>query len=282
MFSHKHNFIDILRNINQFEESPTIKLLMISIYVSISGIFRVFISSILLNTHINLVMGLACGLIIYSVYTFDRITDVRFLGSDKVIGVTASLCAAFIGIGVFYLNGQLLLGIFPFAICYLYSKGLKIGKHTYALKAGYGFKNLVIGSTWGILIVGSAGFGNFIPFIIVFLLYGVKLFCNSNENDFKDITSDSLAGLKTLPVLLGAQKLKIILLSLHILAHLIVYSAMLNGIITLDYIILLCSFFCGGFCILNCNNAQTPISRFFRDGESTMTVLLLLAAHFLW
>jgi 4-hydroxybenzoate polyprenyltransferase len=212
MFSHKHDFIYLLRNIQQLEENPTLKLLMISIYVSISGIFRVFISSILLNTHINIFMGLACGLIIYSVYTLDRITDERFIGSDKVIGITVSMCASFIGIGVFALNGQLLLGLFPFAICYLYSKGLKIGSSALKLKGGYGVKNLVIGSTWGILIVGSAGFGNFIPFLVVFLLYAIKLFCNSNENDFKDIDSDTLAGLKTLPVIMGAQYLRVFLL----------------------------------------------------------------------
>jgi 4-hydroxybenzoate polyprenyltransferase len=262
MFSHKHDFIYLLRNIQQLEENPTLKLLMISIFVTISGIFRVFISSILLNTNINLFMGLACGLIIYSVYTLDRINDVRFLGSDKIIGTTVSLCAAFIGIGVFFMNGQLLLGLFPFIVGFLYSKGLKIGSHTYALKWGYGVKNLVIGSTWGILIVGSAGFGNFLPFLVVFLLYAIKLFCNSNENDFKDIDSDTLAGLKTLPVIMGAQYLRIFLLSLHTLAHSIVYLAMLHGIIKLNYIILICSFLCGGFCILNCNNAQTPISRF--------------------
>jgi 4-hydroxybenzoate polyprenyltransferase len=273
MFSHQREFLNIVRNLKTFEESPTIKLLFVSIYVSISGIFRVFISSILLNTNINLIMGLACGLIIYSVYTLDRITDERFLGSDKVIGTAVSMSAAFIGIGVFAMNGYLLLGLFPFAICYLYSKGLKISNHAFKLKGGYGIKNLVVGITWSIFIIGVTCDSIGLPLVVVFLFFCTKSFINSTINDFKDIEGDTLSRIRTLPIALGKPQTRNLLLVLLVFCNLLLYVAMVTQIISFNYTILICSFVCGIFGINTYKNTLSWFSKGIREGESLITIL---------
>ena len=288
-----HTQTPFLNNIARFfqHNNATFKLLTDSVPVSISGAFRVYIAALLLNVCPSLLICLASGLIIYSVYTLDRALDCEedlinrqeLSGSCKEVGLVFSLITFLIGSYIFMKAGILALAFLPLVTGFLYSKGLKIGKFKLRLKGGLGVKNIVVGIMWGMFIAGVAGqYCSYSYSIgIVFLLYGVKTFVNSVIDDFKDIKGDTLAGIKTLPVKLGEIKTCNFLLVLHIISHIILLSALVNGIIAFEHVIIIGSFICGLVCIYRYTNESKYKERkyemlVFKDGESAITSVLIL------
>lgn len=155
----------ILYSIPTFNRSSaTIELLKSSVAVAISGALRVYIAAILLGTHVSVITCIAGGLIIYSVYTLDRsleseedlVNRKELNGSKKEIGLAVSILTFLIGSYVLSKEGLFILAFLPLVAGFLYSKGIKIGRYTLKLKGGLGIKNVVVGITWGIFILGSA------------------------------------------------------------------------------------------------------------------------------
>jgi 4-hydroxybenzoate polyprenyltransferase len=278
-----------------FFNSATSKLLQSSLGISISGTFRIYLASLLLGSSVSSLLCLAGGLVIYSVYTLDRalgckedlVNRSELNGSCKNIGVIVSVVTFLIGSFIFLQNDILWLAFFPFVTGYLYSKGLRLHGFNLRLKAGLGVKNLVVGLTWGIfLALVSLSDSRYLSSLVaLFLLYGTKTFINSIIDDFKDIKGDTLAGIKTIPLSLGEQKTRNILLTLHIAAHLVLFIMCINGII-LNPAIVVYSFLCGLVCILRYTNEQNYINRkyemtFFKDGESFFTLLFIYCFNFI-
>ncbi|NLN44809.1 MAG: UbiA family prenyltransferase [Methanosarcina sp.] len=289
-------------------KNATVELLKSSILVAFSGALRIHIAFLLLQTSLPSKTGshisdiftcIAGGLIIYSVYTLDRalgseediINRKELSGSRKEIGLAACMLTFVIGSYLLAKEGMIALAFLPLITGFLYSKGIKIGKFTLKLKGGLGVKNFVVGLTWGVSISGLAGSTckSILPMVIVFIFFGVKLFINSAIYDFKDIKGDTLAGIKTLPVSLGVRNTRNFLLGLHLLSHLILGIALINGVLAPEPLIVLYSFICGLFCIQNYtkNDDDEPPFRSLErtilvDGESTSIVgLRTIAVSFL-
>lgn len=271
------------------KKNATLELLKSSILVAFSGALRIHIAFLLLQIHSSIFTCIAGGLVIYSVYTLDRalgseediVNRKELSGSRKEIGLAASMLTFVIGSYVLTKEGMLALALLPLVTGFLYSKGIKIGKFALKLKGGLGVKNFVVGLTWGAFISGLAGSTcrSMLPIILVFTFFGVKLFINSTIYDFKDVKGDTLAGLKTLPVSLGAQNTRNFLLGLHLLSHLILGIALINGVLAFEPLIILYSFICGLICIHNytkTDDMETTSHKFERtilvDGESTSIV----------
>jgi 4-hydroxybenzoate polyprenyltransferase len=146
---------------------------------------------------------------------------------------------------------MLIFAFIPFITCYLYSKGVQIGKFTFKLKGGFGVKNLVVGFTWGFFIAGLAGRNceNIFPIVLVLTFFAVKLFVNSTIFDFKDIKGDTFAGIKTLPVSIGEQNTRKLLNGMYLLSHVILGIALIHRIIAFEPLIILYSLICGLICI---------------------------------
>jgi 4-hydroxybenzoate polyprenyltransferase len=281
------------------QKNATLELLKSSVLVAFSGALRIHIAFLLLQIHSSILTCIAGGLVIYSVYTLDRALDSEedlvnrkeLSGSRKEIGLAASILTFVIGSYVLAKEGMLALAFLPFVIGFLYSKGIKFGKFTLKLKGGLGVKNFVVGLTWGAFISGlaSSTCKNMLPLILVFTFFGVKLFINSAIYDFKDIKGDTVAGIKTLPVSFGARNTRNFLLELHLLSHLILGIALINGVLAFEPLIVLYSFICGLICIQNYTKTddEEPSFRKFEriilvDGESTSAVgLRTIAGAFL-
>lgn len=271
------------------KKNATQELLKSSILVAFSGALRIHIAFLLLQIHSSIFTCIAGGLVIYSVYTLDRalgseediINRKELSGSRKEIGIAVSMSTFVIGSYVLAKEGMLALAFLPLVTGFLYSKGIKIGKFALKLKGGLGVKNFVVGLTWGAFISGLAGSTcrSMLPILLVFTFFGVKLFINSAIYDFKDIKGDTLAGIKTLPVSLGAQNTRNFLLGLHLLSHLILGISIINGVLAFEPIIILYSFICGLICIHNYTKTDDVESRsrnlertILVDGESTSIV----------
>lgn len=270
---------------------PTINLLKSSILVSFSGALRIYIAFLLLQIQSVFLNCLAGGLVIYSVYTLDRALDSEedlanrpeLKGASKNVALLICFMCFLAGATILTLNGLFFFAILPLVTGYLYSKGAKIGKFNLKLKGGLGMKNLVVGITWGAFIAGIAGFSatNIFAVFIVFLYFGLKLFINSAIYDFKDIKGDTLAGIETLPVVLGQKKAKMVLFSLHFFSHAILFMSVITGTIAFEPIILGYSFIIG---LLYIENFAEPVEietqnrlakrLFMIDGESTSIIAL--------
>jgi 4-hydroxybenzoate polyprenyltransferase len=268
---------------------PTINLLRSSVLVSFSGALRIHIAFLLMNISSVFLNCLAGGLIIYSVYTLDRAMDSEedmanrpeLKGASNRTALIISLMCFVAGAAILTSDGLMIIAFLPLITGYLYSKGLKIGKFDLKLKGGLGKKNLVVGITWGAFIAGIAGIdsGNVVAPLIVFLYFGMKLFVNSTIYDFKDIKGDTLAGIRTLPVVLGQRKAKKILLILHLLSHSILLAAIITGTIAFEPVILIYSLFIG---LLYIKSFAEQVERetkkrlagrlFMIDGESTSII----------
>jgi len=217
----------------------------------------------------------------------DLINRKELYGSCKEIGFAASILSFVIGGYILAHNCLLWVALVPLVTGLLYSKGIKIGKYSLRLKGGLGVKNLIVGLSWGIFITGLAcsACKHVISIIVVFILYGVKVFVNSAIDDFKDIKGDTIAGIQTLPVYFGELTTRHFLLGLHVFSHLILGIALLKGRIAFEPLILACSFLCGMFCIMRYTNEEKYMKgkaglAIFKDGESTLIVLLSVVTDY--
>jgi 4-hydroxybenzoate polyprenyltransferase len=282
-------------HLNSSEKNATLELLKSSILVAFSGALRIHLAFLLLSIPSSMLTCVAGGLIIYTVYTLDRalgseedsVNRRELNGSNKKVGLVVSLLAFLIGICILAKEGMLAIAFIPFVTGYLYSKGIKIGKFALKLKGGLGIKNIVVGLTWGIFIAGLAGkgCGGLVPIVMIFIFFGVKLFINSAIYDFKDIKGDTLAGIKTLPVSMGARKTRTLLIAIHMLSHMAIGIALINGALAFEPLIILYSFACGLICIQKFTYSESEeflsqnIERtFLVDGESTSITGLRMIA----
>ncbi|MDK2948820.1 MAG: hypothetical protein PWQ63_1980 [Methanolobus sp.] len=286
-------------NLPRINPSPTVNLLKSSVLVSFSGALRIHIAFLLLHIQSVFLNCLAGGLIIYAVYTLDRALDSEedlanrpeLKGASKKTALIISLICFLAGAAILTVNGLIFFAFLPLVTGYLYSKGAKIGKFNLKLKGGLGMKNIVVGTTWGAFIAGIAGIyaADLLAPAIVFLYFGLKLFVNSAIYDFKDIKGDTLAGIKTLPVVLGQKKAKIMLFSLHILSHIILLLSIITGTLAFEPIILGYSFIIGLLYIksfaepVDVETKNRLVRRLFMiDGESTTIVgLRTIASGFI-
>lgn len=268
---------------------PTLHLLKSSVLVSFSGALRIHIAFLLMHISSAFFNCLAGGLIIYAVYTLDRAMDAEedlenrpeLRGASNKFALLISLICFLIGAAILTSNGLIFFAFLPLITGYLYTKGIKIRNFNLRLKGGRGMKNLVVGSTWGAFIAGIAGIDatTIIAPLIVFLYFGMKLFINSTIYDFKDIKGDTMAGINTLPVILGERKAKMMLFSLHLLAHLMLVAAIITGIIAFEPVIIIYSLAVGLLYIktfaeqVDIETKSRLTKRLFMiDGESTSIV----------
>lgn len=288
-----HNFKDRIKHA-RLSNFATLELLKSSILVSLSGAIRVYLAALLLQTNVSALTCIASGLIIYSVYTLDRTLDseedainrTELNGSKKTVGLAVTLASFLIGTYFFARRGMIFFAFLPFVTGYLYSRGIHLGSHSLKLKGGLGVKNIITGLTWGLSIVGVAGYAckSIFSEILIFLFYGIKLFINSTIYDFADIKGDILAGIKTLPVSLGEQKTRILLFTLLLVSHITVAIALIKGVIGFEPLLILYSFICGLVCVTsytNMDKINNPVQKWVRavlvDGESMITVGLIFA-----
>lgn len=269
----------------------TIRLLNSSTLVGVSGGLRLYLAFLLAGIKPLFPLVVASALIIYATYTLDRsleskeddINHQELADANKMTGLIVSGIAITIGIVLFFSKFLILPPLFPFIVGILYSRGISIRKKEFKLKGGLGIKNMVIGITWGGtigLIIASTGHA--LAALVICLFFGMKLFINSTIFDLKDVKGDLAAGIQTLPVVLGEQKLKWILLSLCVIQHIILALAMAWGILIPIIVFLLYSFFSEALVIISYSpafeSANSWLQRKFRsimiDGESMIQVII--------
>ena len=233
----------------------TLKLLITSVMIAISGSFRTYVAYLLVGYDVVISNIAAVFLIIYAIYAFDRIKGgeedninrKELTGARKDIAYIVCAFSLICGVLILFLHDLILVVIIPFIVGYFYSKKIVIGKYSFKLKGGMGTKNLIVALTWGIFITGVVMKGHSDPIaaISIFSFLFIKTFINTVMNDFSDVTGDKSAGLMTLPICLGEKKTRCLLMGIHMFEHVIIAIIMIKGMLEFEIIILLSCFFSG-------------------------------------
>lgn len=265
----------------------TIKLLGTSLLVSISGGFKLYAAFLLLGIEPSIAVCFASSLVIYAVYTLDRtlkskedeINRGEFGSSNKSCAALAICASLILSLVIFASKLSPLPILFPFIIGFAYSRGVKIRKDFLKLKSNRGIKNFVVAFTWAtniIIILQYWGIDIF-PLLFVWLFFFLKSFINTVIYDFRDVKGDTLAGLHTLPVLIGNKNTRALLYMLHVFVHLQIVIAILLGKVRFDFVILPYSALIGLFYVGFYSTTKERNGRLrdiIVDGEWTIAVLL--------
>lgn len=277
-----------------FFNSPTLRLLNSSTIVAISGGLRVHIAFLLAGIEPNIMIYFGIGLIIYAVYTFDRSLGSKEDAINKCEFIEARRRTAIIACIIAFLAGALILAgeniyfasFFPFIVGYIYSKGIRIGKFKLKLKGGMGGKNIVIGLTWGGTMASAVSkWTENTTEISIFLFFAVKLFIYSTLNDFKDVKGDSAAGIKTLPVCLGKDRVRKMLMILCLLLHIGMVVSLFMGFIKPELVILGYSFIVGITCTyfyISAFETKELRTRKYLDSESAIALVIRTTMDYLF
>lgn len=228
---------------------PTLQLLNSSTVVAFTGAVRLHIAFLLAGIATKIPIYIAFGLIVYATYTLDRSIDCAEdtinnpgrCGADHNIGLTAAVAAFCVGSFLLVQEGIFLAPLLPLLIGYLYTRGIRIGSEKFTLKGSCGGKNCVIGVTWGgtIALITSHWCTTTATLAVIFIFYFSKMFVNSVVFDFKDITGDKAAGIRTLPVWIGETSTRAVLIAVILALHLFMISALIAGFIRNEWIIIL-------------------------------------------
>jgi 4-hydroxybenzoate polyprenyltransferase len=231
-----------------FFDSPTLRLLNSSTAVAIGGGLRLHIAFLLAGLAARIPEYCACALIIYATYTLDRALDCKedainkseLRGANTRIGLLACAVTFLAGSAIFIADGIYLAPFFPFIIGYIYTRGIRIGPYEFRLKGGCGMKNLIIGITWGgsVALVVGQWCTSLMTIWIIFLFFALKLFTTSCVNDLKDVRGDMIAGIRTIPAMLGEHLTKKVLILILLILNGVTVCAIYSGEIRNEWIIL--------------------------------------------
>jgi 4-hydroxybenzoate polyprenyltransferase len=239
--------------------APTLHLLNSSTLVGFSGGLRLYLAYILAGIIPDIALIAAASLIIYATYTLDRslghkedqINRRELSGANYSAGLAASGFAIMVGTLLFFSKYLFIPPLFPFMVGFLYSRGIHFRGKEIKLKSGAGVKNMVIGITWGGTIgLIIAATGHIAAAAVIAFFFTFKLLINSAIFDLKDVEGDLCAGIRTLPVCLGEQKLKYLLFVLCIIQHMMILLAIVAGILVHATVFLIYSWGVSSFVIV--------------------------------
>lgn len=269
-------------------------LIFNSLFIALVCVFLTYVSFEVFNVQPNLTLLLAVFLSTFSVYSLNRLTDMEedsvnvperesyVKGKEKTL---LALCILSYGIALllgFLVNPvSILVLLFPLLIGILYS--LEVSPKLPRLKNIPGMKNFSVTLSW---TVGAVFIplvfhypGLWITFLLFFFVF-IKFLVNTMSFDIRDIEGDKKSGVRTIPVLLGRSRTKILLLGIQstlIIWLLIVVS---EGIFAHYWLVFAFSIIYG-FCYIHYFSENRKLEVFSRDLFVDGEWMLLAALCFL-
>ncbi len=204
-------------------------LISTSLFLAISGSLKVIFSGLLYNIF-DLNTAILTFLITFSVYGLNKLTDINedVINTPEranIIRKIRPFLKFFVAIS-FILS--LILGfsenaltlpvlIFPLFLGTVYS--VRLSNNLPRLKDITGVKNITVALSWAVVMtflpIIYLSTKKIIPIILIFGFFFFKSYINSVLFDIRDIEGDSRNKVRTLPVFLGRDKTKNLLLILN-------------------------------------------------------------------
>ncbi len=279
----------------------TLGLLKASLPLSISSFFTLYTAFLILDVEPRVELCAGFGFWVYSVYTLDRamggaeddVNREELAEASKTIAYAAVAFSFTASVAILNHSGLSPLGaVFPFAVGLLYSKGVRIGSHRFRLKGSLGGKNVVVGITWaGSIVLFTYPWLNEVTLSVVGSYFFMKLAINTVIYDCRDVTGDRLAGVRTIPVVLGYRDTGLILQGLNAVLHVGLTGYIVSGYLEFPLILAVCSGALGAFYVwVFTRSGGTPIrcvvdrNEWLRDllvdGEWLLIVVFVTAYRF--
>ena len=194
--------------------------------VSLSGALKLHFAYEFLGQTIPLHFFIVAILVTYASYAFDRGVSCSEDEARSDLFKKGLLASAVIAtILSFVLFANILLAV-PFIIGYLYARGIG----GYRLKGGYGVKNAVVALTWAStmpIFIGDLSVAG----LLVYGFFFSKSFVNTILYDVRDVEGDREAGIATIPTLMSAKRLRVLLILISVTAHCMLIAAALGGLL---------------------------------------------------
>jgi 4-hydroxybenzoate polyprenyltransferase len=204
-------------------------LISTSLFLAISGSFKIIFSGLLFNMF-SLNIILITFLTIFSTYGLNKLTDIKEdtinnpkrADTIKKIGVFFKFSVAIsfmlsIILGLLENIMTLFVILLPLFLGALYS--VKLKSNLPRLKDITGVKNITVALSWSVgttfLPVIYLSEKDILSVILIFYLFFLKSCINSVIFDIRDIEGDRESNIRTIPVLLGRDKTKRLLLILN-------------------------------------------------------------------
>lgn len=266
--------------------SATLRLLSSSLVVAVSGGFKLYVAFLLLGTQPNLSLCFAFSLLVYSIYTLDRVLKSKEdavnrakIENAKKLPVVLLVCIAVSASALILIKEKisLLVVLFPLITGFMYSRGLKIGSISLKLKRGLGVKNFVTAFTWAATLAAFIypWAESFSLLMLISLFFFLKSFINTVIYDYKDMKGDAMAGLVTLPIYFGEVKTRVLLQALHVILHLSIATLVLLNFISFEPVVLIYSATVGFvYVLLYTTSRDSSVRDVAVDGEWIFAVLL--------
>jgi 4-hydroxybenzoate polyprenyltransferase len=214
-----------------------------SIFIALNGLLVTIFSFMLYEIPVDFTMLLCSFLITFSVYSFNKITDVAedklnnpyrvklIRGCEKMwlmLPPTSLSASLLIGALRSLLTVPILLT--PFIAAFFYS--FKLSPSIPRLKEIFFVKSFVVALSWALVgsllptAVGSAA-PPMIPLIFTFIF--ITIFVNTVLFDVRDVDGDRASGIKTIPIVLGVDRTRRLLSSLNSLLVVWLFSSLALG-----------------------------------------------------
>jgi 4-hydroxybenzoate polyprenyltransferase len=191
------------------------------------------------------------------------------------VAIVASYISAF-SLSILKDPFALLVVHFPLFIGLIYSiKILNV-----RLKDITGIKNIVVALSWAVLGTSfplAVAFKNFNQIVYIFYFIFIKFFINTTLFDVRDIKGDRINGVITIPVYLGLQKTKYLLLILNSTFIMWLFFSYLQGFFQEYFFVLTFTIFYGYFYILHFCGEGIEIRKsldLLVDGEWILVVIV--------
>ncbi len=215
-------------------------ILSSSILLSLNGVMVVVFGSFLVGAPIVAPLLLAAFLVTFSVYGLNKFTDKaedlinrpetipKASNHYLVFSIVAMLCGFLIGLWEGMVPFLVLLT--PIIIGVIYS--VKISKSIPRLKEIVGVKSFVVALSWaltGSLLPEPFSTVSFQVIVIVFVYIFIRVFVGATLCDFLDTKGDLASGVKTIPIVLGKNRTKKLLIFLNSLGIVLPIYSLVTG-----------------------------------------------------
>ena len=238
-------------------------------------------------------MVIATSLVTYSIYSLNRVTDIEedktnlpervdFLARRKNLIIFLSFASYVIALLIGLHRNTMTLPVFliPFLIGLIYSIKIK----SFRVKDIFAMKNISVSLSWSLSssLLPFLFYHNTKMMLMFFLFLFMKVFINTVLFDVRDVEGDEKAGARTIPVVIGKENTKKLLLLMNSILLIWPFLSFKMGFFVMYMPVIFFSIFYGYWYIIEfCKEKENKYYfDYLVDGEFIILALLSFLIHF--
>ena len=233
-------------------------LMVSSVFTAFTSLTMLYFSFIILDVALKPVLLCAMFLVVYGVYSLNKLTDKEedavnmparstFIQGNERFLLTLAVVSYIAALLIGWFESPFAAGILlvPFLSGIIYSTNSLSIIGIPRLKDIFLVKSLIVASSWAVCaaFLPAIYLHNPVKLCFTFPFFFIKVFINTVLFDVRDVEGDTLNGVKTIPVVIGIKRTRHILLLIQSL--LVVWLVLFSDLFNKYYIILIVSMIYG-------------------------------------